>query len=149
MGSTAAPSPRLGIDTRRTGVLFALGVTTVEDWAVVAVVGELELATAPKLRQQIVTLVGDGRTRILIDLQQVDFVDSIGLGILVSALKRVRGRDGQLVITGPKPRVRVLFDLVRLPEIIDVYDTLDEAMDAVRDRPPTPTPTTGSERTHG
>jgi anti-sigma B factor antagonist len=109
-------------------VLFALDVSSAGNWAVVAVTGELELATAPRLRQVVVSLVGEGRTNIALDLGGVDFVDSIGLGMVVSALKRVRSRDGRLVVVAAAPRVRALFELTRLDEIIDLFDTLDEVV---------------------
>jgi anti-sigma B factor antagonist len=115
-------------------VLFALDVRFTGDgedgWAVVGVTGELELATAPRLRQQMVSLVGEGHTRIVLDLSQVDFVDSIGLGVIVSVLKRVRGRGGELVLVGAIPRVRALFELTRLDEILELHDRLDDAVTA-------------------
>ena len=60
----------------------------------------------------------------MLDLSGVDFVDSIGLGVIVSALKRVRGRGGDLVVAGAVPRVRSLFELTRLDEIIELHDTV-------------------------
>jgi anti-sigma B factor antagonist len=109
-------------------VLFALQVVDHGEWSVVAVTGELELGTAPRLRQQVVSLVGEGRQRIVIDLSGVEFVDSLGLGVLVSALKRVRAHGGELRVAGPVPRVRALFSLTRLEEIIEVYESVDEAV---------------------
>ena len=113
-------------------VLFALHVSFAgqgeDGWAVVGVTGELELATAPRLRQQVVSLVGEGHTRIVLDLSRVDFVDSVGLGVIVSVLKRVRGRAGDLVVVGAVPRVRALFELTRLDEIIELHETVDEAL---------------------
>jgi anti-sigma B factor antagonist len=110
-------------------VLFALDVSSRGDWTVVAVTGELELATAPRLRQAVVSLVGDGRVDIVLDLGGVDFIDSIGLGVIVSALKRVRSRDGQLVVAGAVPRVRALFELTRLDEIIELHDSVAGALE--------------------
>ena len=120
-------------------MLFALDVTFAGDgeagWAIVGVTGELELATAPRLRQQVVSLVGEGHTRIVLDLTQVDFVDSIGLGVIVSVLKRVRSHGGELVLVGPVPRVRALFELTRLDEILELHDRLDDALAARPGRP--------------
>ena len=114
-------------------MLFALEVSPHGRWTVLAVTGELELATAPRLRQAVVSLVGEGRVDIVVDLSGVDFLDSVGLGVIVSALKRVRGRDGQLVVAGAVPRVRALFELTRLDEIIDLFDTVDAALATARD----------------
>jgi anti-sigma B factor antagonist len=111
-------------------VLFALDVSSRGDWTVLAVTGELELGTAPRLRQAVVSLVGEGRADIVLDLAGVDFIDSIGLGVIVSALKRVRSRDGQLLVAGAVPRVRSLFELTRLDEIIELHDSVDAALGA-------------------
>jgi len=115
-------------------VLFALDVSFAgegeDGWAIVAVTGELELATAPRLRQQVVSLVGEGHARLVLDLSGVDFMDSVGLGVIVSALKRVRGRGGELVVAGPAPGVRALFELTRLDEIVELYASVDQALAA-------------------
>ncbi len=121
-------------------MLFAIDLSTVGEWVVIAVIGEIELATAPRLRQQVVTVVGEGHIKIVLDLSKVDFVDSIGLGVIVSVLKRVRSRNGDLIVAGPAPRVRALFELTRLDEIVELYADLDRALDA-RVRPaPSPAP---------
>jgi anti-sigma B factor antagonist len=128
-------------------VLFAMDLSTVGEWVVIAVIGEIELATAPRLRQQVVTVVGDGQIKIVLDLSKVDFVDSIGLGVIVSALKRVRGRNGDLIVAGPAPRVRALFELTRLDEIVELYASLDSALDPRVRESPSNTP--AAERSDG
>jgi len=111
-------------------VLFALDVTMQQGWTVLSVTGELELATAPQLRQRVVSLVAEGRTHIVLDLAGVDFADSVGLGVIVAALKRVRGRDGELVVAGAVPRVRRLFEVTRLDEIVDLFPDVSHAVGA-------------------
>lgn len=60
---------------------------------VLIVSGDLDVATAPQVRSEVVRLLGDGISDLVIDLTRVDFIDSFGLGVLVGALKRVRGRE--------------------------------------------------------
>lgn len=112
-------------------MLFSIDVWSRAGWTVIAVVGELEMATAPRLRQAVVTEVSEGRAELVLDLQGVPFVDSTGLGVVVGALKRVRSQQGRLVVAGLVPRVRSLFELTRLDEIIDLYDDVDAALRAV------------------
>ena len=111
-------------------MLFALDVTNCDGWSVVAVTGELELATAPRLRQQVVSLIGGGRAQLVIDLSGVDFIDSVGLGVVVGALKRCRTHGGDLMVAGAVPRVRALFEITRLDEIIDLHPDLAAALAA-------------------
>ena len=111
-------------------MLFALDVTNCDGWSVVAVTGELELATAPRLRQQVVSLIGGGRAQLVIDLSGVDFIDSVGLGVVVGALKRCRTHGGDLMVAGAVPRVRALFEITRLDEIIDLHPDLATALAA-------------------
>ena len=112
-------------------MLFALEVTMQQGWTVLTVIGELELATAPRLRQRVVSLVGEGRTHIVLDLAGVDFADSVGLGVIVAALKRVRGRGGELAVSGAVPLVRRLFEVTRLDEIVDLFPDVDRALAAL------------------
>ena len=119
-------------------MLFALDVTVCDDWSVVAVTGELEMATAPRLRQQVVSLIGAGRSHLVIDLSGVDFIDSVGLGVVVGALKRCRTHGGDLMVVGAVPRVRSLFEITRLDEIIDLHPDVEQALAAAGAGPATP-----------
>ncbi len=111
-------------------MLFALDVTMQQGWAILSVTGELELATAPQLRQRVVGLVGEGHTRLIFDLSGVDFIDSIGLGMVVAALKRARARGGDVVVAGAVPRVQALFEITRLVEIIRFFPNVEQALAA-------------------
>jgi anti-sigma B factor antagonist len=118
------------------GVLFALDVARRGSWTVLTLTGELELATVPQVRQQVVSLVGDRRAHLMVDLSGVDFIDSVGLGLLVSILKRVRSHGGDLLVAGVSPRARALLELTRLDEIIEVYPSVEAAVAARPDPPP-------------
>ena len=83
---------------------LGLDVAEQGNWAVLAVSGEVDVATAPRLRERLVALVAEGHHRIVVDLDGVDFLDSTGLGVLVGALKRVRTHDGDLALVCTKPR---------------------------------------------
>ena len=111
-------------------MFFALDVSQRDGWQIVEVTGELELATAPRLRQQVVSLVGAECVRVVLDLTGVDFIDSVGLGVVVGALKRTRAHGGDLRVVAPQDRVRSLFTLTRLDEIIVVADRLEDAIGA-------------------
>lgn len=126
------PSLRGGTDTlgRRygSGVHAARHVTHRGDWVLVEVVGDLDLATAPALRQEVLNLLNDGERKVLIDLTPTDFLDSVGLGTLVALLKRVRVHDGDLAIVCPTARLRRLFTITDLDRVFALYDTADDAI---------------------
>ena len=90
--------------------------------------GELDLATAPTLRQHVVTQVAAGCRSMVLDLSGVTFLDSTGLGQIVATLKRLRSHDGELVIVVSDRRIRRVLELCDLDRILDLRTTVpDEA----------------------
>jgi anti-sigma B factor antagonist len=86
---------------------------------VVAVRGEIDVATSPRLRTELRALLGRGATEITLDFAGVTFVDSSGLGVLVGALKRLREGAGSddarsLRIVGTQDAVRKVFEITGL-----------------------------------
>lgn len=84
---------------------------------VVAVRGEIDVATSPALREELYQLIDGGARDVVVDLSGLGFIDSSGLGVLVAALKHMRERDGQLVLAGlvqPALRVFEITDLTTL-----------------------------------
>jgi anti-sigma B factor antagonist len=76
--------------------------------------GELDLGTADVLRSCLAELYASGRRQVVLDLSELDVIDSTGLGVLVAGLKRFRADDGQLAVVHPAPRVRKVFELTKL-----------------------------------
>ncbi len=87
---------------------------------------------APDLRQAVVTAVADGCRRLILDISDLDFVDSFGLGAVVGALKRLRQRGGELALVCPSRRVRRVFEICDLDRIIALHDSIDSAAEAER-----------------
>ena len=81
----------------------------------VAVRGEIDVATSPRLRTELMHLIANGATEITLHFDGVSFVDSSGLGVLVGAYKRLHenGR-GAIRITGAQPSVRKVFEITGL-----------------------------------
>lgn len=107
---------------------LGLDVSDRDGFAVLAVSGEVDVATVPRLREQLHGLVADGRTSIVVDLDKVDFLDSTGLGVLVGALKRVKANDGELALVCTQPRIRKVFEVTGLTKVFSLYDSVDEAV---------------------
>ena len=82
---------------------------------IVAVGGEIDVYTAPKLRDKITELVGDGIYDLVIDMEDVEFLDSTGLGVLVGGLKKVRAHDGSLELVCTQERLLKIFRITGWP----------------------------------
>jgi anti-sigma B factor antagonist len=102
-----------------------LDVSMRGDWVVLTVRGELDLATAPALRQQVASLVAEGRRRFALDLTALDFIDSSGLGMVVACLKRVRSVDGDLFVAATDARISRPFELTGLEQAVGLVSSVD------------------------
>lgn len=98
---------------------------------VVTVVGEVDMATAPRLRRALVEAIGDGNGGVVVDLGGVDFLDSTGLGVLLGAVKRLRNTGGAFALAHAAPQVAHVFEVTRLVEILPLHDTVESAVAAV------------------
>ena len=93
-------------------------------WTVLTVGGDLDVVGAPDLRQAVVVAVADGARLIALDLSDLDFVDSFGIGAVVGALKRLRQRGGDLALVCPSSRIRRVFEICDLDRIIALHDSV-------------------------
>ena len=100
---------------------------------VLTVLGDLDMAGAPGLRQVVVTEVAGGARLVVLDLTAVDFVDSAGLGVVVGALRRLRAHDGDLLVVCPEPRIRRVFEMCDLDRVFTLHGDVDAAAVAAMD----------------
>jgi anti-sigma B factor antagonist len=105
-------------------------VSEVKAWTVVTVHGEIDVATSPTLRERLIDLVNDGATGLVLDLEAVDFLDSTGLGTIVSLLKRVRTHGGDLRLVCTEARIRRLFQITGLDKAVPLHASVDDAISA-------------------
>lgn len=99
----------------------------VDEFDVIEIGGEIDVYTAPRLRETIVNAVEAGQNRLIIDVQQVQFLDSTGLGVLVGALKRVRADGGSLDIVCTQERILKIFEITGLDKVFGLHGSVDEA----------------------
>lgn len=105
-----------------------LDVSERDGWSVLQVGGEIDVATAPRLREHLIKLVNEQRFMIVVDLGGVDFIDSTGLGVLIGALKRVRTHDGNLVLVCTEPRIVKVFEITGLNQVFQIHSSVDAAV---------------------
>ena len=87
---------------------------------VITAAGELDVNTAPELREQLARLITSGSNLLAVDLGAVTFVDSTALSVLVSALKRLRQAGGDLQLASPTPSVRRVFEITGLTRLFTI-----------------------------
>jgi anti-sigma B factor antagonist len=109
-------------------MIQGLEVSERDGWAVLALSGEVGVATAPRIRAELHRLVAAGSRRIIVDLDDVDFLDSTGLGVLVGGLKRVRAHGGELVLVCTQSRVTRVFEVTGLTAVFSIHDSVDAAV---------------------
>jgi anti-sigma B factor antagonist len=113
----------------------------VETWCdkgrtVVEVDGELDLFSAPVLRDALVRVSGEGRHRVVVELSGLKFMDSSGLGVLIGAAKRAAAGGGALCVAGASDRVVKVLRVTGLMRVMPAFAGLEEAfawLDQVRD----------------
>jgi anti-sigma B factor antagonist len=96
--------------------------------ATVAVAGEVDLSTAPALKQALLETIEGGSRKVLVDLSHATFIDSTTLGVLMGAVKRLRPAGGELAIACNDPNIRKIFEITLLDRIFEIYPSLDEAL---------------------
>ncbi len=87
----------------------------------------IDALNAPTVKGEIMALLKPG-AKVILDLGEVEFLDSSGMGVILSITRELSSSGGTLKITNVKKAVRTLFELVRFHRIIQIYDTTDAAV---------------------
>ena len=99
---------------------------------VIAVRGEIHVTTAPEFSRRLNEAIARGKTSVVLDLSQVEFIDSTGLSVLLNGLRRVTRAQGRLALVCANPTVLRLFEITKLDTTFDIRTSRDEAIAAVR-----------------
>jgi anti-sigma B factor antagonist len=106
---------------------LSLATRIVADHAVLEVGGEVDVYTAPRLRERLAELIESGARNVVVDLARVDFLDSTGLGVLVGAHKRLRPVGGTFSLVCAKESLLKVFRITALDQIIPLHDSVEAA----------------------
>lgn len=104
---------------------LTLATREIDGATIVAVGGEIDVYTAPKLRDRITELVAGGVYHIVVDMERVEFLDSTGLGVLVGGLKKVRAHDGSLQLICNQERLLKIFRITGLAKVFTIHESAD------------------------
>lgn len=107
---------------------LGLTVTNRGDHAILSLHGEVDLATAPRVRERMIQLVDAGERSIVVDLDGVAFLDSTGLGVLVGGLRRLRTLGGELKLACANRRILSVLEVTGLDRVFPTYASVDDAV---------------------
>jgi len=131
-----APKISYGSCERREGTLkevtgFVIAnVSHQDDVTVVQIAGRFDALTAPQIKSELHKLIEGGDIRMVVSLEKMDFIDSAGLGVLVSCLRKTAAEGGDLRLAEVPPFCRSIFELTRLTRVFDVTETAAQAIRA-------------------
>lgn len=109
---------------------FDVGISEKAGVLIVEPRGEIDAYTAPRFKEEMVRVMQEGKARLIVDLSKVSFMDSSGLGVLVSVLKRTRDLDGALRIVCSEERLLKIFRITGLTKVFDIDADLGDALAA-------------------
>ena len=92
----------------------------------------LDVASALGFQSALQSILDDGGDRVVVNMADVSFMDSSGLGVLIAAHRRLSGTGGQIVLANAMPAVHKVFQLTRTNRLFELHDTLPAAVDALR-----------------
>jgi anti-sigma B factor antagonist len=95
--------------------------------------GEIHVSTAPEFSRLLNDAIGEGRTRVVLDLTRVDFIDSTGLSVLLNGLRRLTRLGGRMALVCSNPTVLRLFVITRLDSTFRIEPTREAAVAALSD----------------
>lgn len=95
---------------------------------VIAVHGNLDADTVLQFKKAAQKVVDEECWRVVLDFSQLNFIDSMGLGALISLLRRVRTRQGDVKIAGLNPMVRSVFEITRLNRLFEIFPDCQTAL---------------------
>jgi anti-anti-sigma factor len=112
---------------------FRIDVEQLSSWAVVTVGGDVDLHSAPLLRDELTLLADADVGQIVLDLSDATFLDSMALGVILAAKKRLTAQQGRLELVVPAPEIRRIFEITMLDRVFDLHESQEEATRAARD----------------
>jgi anti-sigma B factor antagonist len=103
-------------------------ITKQGDVSIVAIDGQLIVSNRQDLKQKMLDELEGGARKLLVDFSQTGYIDSSGLGVLVSLSKKIREQGGALRLAGLNEDLRTLFELTKLDTLFQIADTREQAL---------------------
>jgi anti-sigma B factor antagonist len=99
---------------------------------VISVGGEIHVSTASEFQRRLDAAISRGKTAVVLDLSEVEFIDSTGLSVILNGLRRVTRQRGRMALVCTNPTVLRLFEITRLDTTFDIHESREEALRTAR-----------------
>lgn len=99
-----------------------------KDITLLSVKGHIDTLTAPELEKKLLSALKDEKFKLIVDLNEVDYISSAGWGIFISQIKHIRGQKGDLVLVGMKSDVSEVFELLEFNSIMKSFPDVESAI---------------------
>ena len=106
-------------------------VEKVNDVLVVDVEGQLIVGNRQELKQKVLEELDNGETKFVVDFEKTGYIDSSGLGVLVSLSKKIREQGGELRLANLNEDLRTLFELTKLDTLFQIADSRESALEGL------------------
>ncbi|MCS7165282.1 MAG: STAS domain-containing protein [Candidatus Calescibacterium sp.] len=113
---------------------IGLKMQTIDDISIIEIEGEVDTYTSSKIKQDILKVV-DQTQKIVISMEKVKFIDSTGLGILIGVLKKVKEKEGEMIIVSPNSYINQIFEITGLFKVFKIVETIQQAVDHMKKNP--------------
>jgi len=98
---------------------------------IIEVQGEIDVYTSPRVKETINELIEKEQYNLIINLEDVRYIDSTGLGVLIGALKKVREHNGSINLICTNPQIKKIFNITGLVKIFGIYKNQEEAISSI------------------
>jgi anti-sigma B factor antagonist len=98
-----------------------------QETRILSIEGEIDVYTSVQLKEHVLSAISEGVRKVVLNLSQVEYLDSTGLGVMISVLKHLRENQGNLIIVSPTTRTTRVFEITGLHKIFTIYDTEEVA----------------------
>ena len=113
---------------RKSGISFE--TRTEEDVVVISISGQLDAFASRDLQTEFKEVIDARNHKLLLDLENMSYIDSSGIGAVVAAAQQVRKRKGDVKLFGMAPDIRKVFDLIGASRVLEIFETEQEAMNS-------------------
>ena len=98
-----------------------------DGYIVLSLIGDLDMWTLPLAKEEVTKLLVDKKVKVVLDLEQTNYIDSSGLGFFIGTLKKLKDAGGDLILINLNAYIYGIFQLIQLQHIIKTYESLEEA----------------------